>query len=125
VLDPAEARDVPIPKFEKPKPQKYEIRLIIWEVFNLPLSGKKAIDIFFKVTMDGEGWRSNSIVKETDAHLGSTDGYGEFNYRLIFGLTLPCAFPRLKIAAFDYAAFSSDEAIGSATIDFNDWMETL
>ena len=125
MLDPAEARDVPIPKFEKPKPQKYEIRLIIWEVFNLPLSGKKAIDIFFKVTMDGEGWRSNSIVKETDAHLGSTDGYGEFNYRLIFGLTLPCAFPRLKIAAFDYAAFSSDEAIGSATIDFNDWMETL
>lgn len=56
VLDPAELSEAPIPKFEKPKPQKYEIRLIIWEVQNLPLNGKKAIDIFFRATLDGDGW---------------------------------------------------------------------
>ena len=48
-----------------------------------------------------------------------------FNYRLVFPLTLPCSFPRLKIAAFDYAAFISDEAIGSTTIDFSEWLATL
>lgn len=75
--------------------------------------------------MDGDGWSQGSVVKETDTHLGSKDGNCVFNYRLVFPLTLPCSFPRLKIAAFDYAAFSPDESIGSTTIDFSEWITTL
>lgn len=68
VLHPDDVRKIPAPKFEPPKPSKYQIRLIIWEAFDIPLDGKKAIDPFFKVTLDNEGWSSDEITK-----VGSVD----------------------------------------------------
>ena len=115
VLDINETRDVPMPKFEAPVPQEFEIRLIIWSVKDVPLGGKKSMDIFVRTTMDIDGWRSKSVVKNTDAHLNS-DGNGEYNYRQLFQLKLPCKFPWIKIAVFDFAAFSSSQSIGSVTL---------
>lgn len=112
VLDLEEASDVPIPKFEAPQPQTFEVRLIIWEVFDIPLNGKDGISIFVRVSTENDGWSSDRLAKDTDAHLNSK-GYGLFNYRLLFPLTLPCAFPRIKISVFDFNAFSDDQALGS------------
>ena len=37
------------------------------------------------------------IEKLTDVHKNSTDGYGEFNYRMKFQLKMPSEFPRIKL----------------------------
>lgn len=112
VLDLEEASEVQMPKFEAPQPQNFEIRLIIWEVFDIPLKGKDSLSIFVRVSTENEGWSSNRISKDTDAHMNSK-GYGIFNYRFLLPLTLPCAFPRIKISVFDFNSFSDDQALGS------------
>jgi len=117
VLEPDEAREVEMPTLEPPKPQKFEIRLIIWDVNEVPIEGKKALKLFMKATMNSEGWSTEGIEKLTDTHLGVEDGKGQFNYRMLFPLTLPCAFPRIKIESFDMSTVGSDEAIGSVTFE--------
>lgn len=111
-------------KFEQPKPGKYQIRLIIWEAFEIPLGEKKVVDVVFKVTLDNEGWTVGETTKETDTHMGS-DGYCVYNWRMLFDLNLPCPFPRLKIAAFDFDAFGSDDSIGEVTLQFNNIIPKL
>lgn len=119
-----ETRKIPAAKFEPPKPVKYQIRLIIWEAFEIPKGDRKAIDVFFKVTLNNEGWTADEITKETDTHMGS-DGYCIYNWRMTFDLSLPCSFPRLKIVAFDMATFGSDESIGEVTLKFDTIMNKL
>ena len=123
-IHPTETRKIPAAKFEPPKPVKYQIRLIIWEVFDIPKGDRKTIDVFFKVTLDNEGWAVDEVTKETDTHMGS-DGYAIYNWRMLFDLNLPCAFPRLKIVAFDMATIGSDETIGEVTLKFDNIVPIL
>jgi hypothetical protein len=123
-LNGNELRKYQAAKFDQPKPGKYQIRLIIWEAFEIPLGEKKAVDVVFKVTLDNEGWTVGEVTKETDTHMGS-DGYCIFNWRMLFELNLPCPFPRLKISAFDFDAFGSDDSIGEVTLQFNSIMPKL
>lgn len=123
-LNGTELRKFQPAKFDQPKPGKYQIRLIIWEAFEIPLGEKKAVDVVFKVTLDNEGWTVNEMTKETDTHLGS-EGYCIYNWRMLFDLNLPCPFPRLKIAAFDFDAFGSDDSIGEVTLQFNNIIPKL
>lgn len=120
----AESAQFPVVKFEAPKPVKYQIRLIIWEAFDIPLGDKKAVDVLFKATLNNEGWSVDEVSKETDTHLGS-DGYAIFNWRMLFDLQIPCAFPRLKISAFDFDAFGSNDSIGEVTLKFDNIVHKL
>ena len=71
-----------------------------------------------KCATDAFGWNGEDIKKETDVHNGSTDGNGQFNWRMKFPLVIPCPFPRLKFSVFDFNVFSSDDSIGECTISF-------
>ena len=117
ILPQARAKIVRPAKIERPPPEEYEMRLVIWETRNLPYeNGKKRIDVMIKVSYDPEGYMEEDIQKETDCHLGCMDGKAEFNYRMKFNLTVPCTFPRLTFDVMDFNAFSSNEAICSCTI---------
>ena len=110
---PAEiASSHPIQVLEKPKPQKFEIRLIIWKCDEIPLEGQDAISIFIHVVYDPQGWNSDEVVRDTDTHMGSVDGHGVFNWRMKFQLEVPCMFPRLKISVQDMNVLSSDTSLG-------------
>ena len=56
------------------------------------------------------------IVKETDVYMNSKTGWGVFNWRMKFDLTVPCDFPRLKFAIMNSGAIS-DESIGESTLN--------
>ena len=49
-------------------------------------------------------------------HNGSKTGWGQFNWRMKFNLTLPCEFPRIKFAIHD-SGYISDDSIGEAAIN--------
>eukprot|EP00828_Plagiopyla_frontata_P023412 TRINITY_DN3002_c0_g1_i1.p3 TRINITY_DN3002_c0_g1~~TRINITY_DN3002_c0_g1_i1.p3 ORF type:complete len:230 (-),score=39.42 TRINITY_DN3002_c0_g1_i1:180-869(-) len=102
-----------------PEPQEFEIRIVIWEVENVPIpTGSTTIDLFVKVEQDSYGWTGSMTEKETDTHMGSEDGHGIFNWRMKFSLEIPCPFPRLKFLIYDFNAFSSSDAIGTCVISF-------
>jgi hypothetical protein len=69
-----------------PQPADFEVRLIVWETFDIPKSpSKSVVDIFIKAAMDSTATGTNEeVCKETDTHCGSEDGKGIFNYRLTF-----------------------------------------
>ena len=110
------ARTQPVAKVEPPRPAEYEIRLVIYETYDIPKSNGETVDIFVKVSYAPDGWSGNEVVKTTDTHLGSSDGFGIFNWRMKFNLTLPCSFPRLRFSVYDMNVFASDESLGEAAI---------
>lgn len=69
-----------------------------------------------KCTFDPTGWSADEVKKTTDTHMNSTDGTGQFNWRMKFDINVPCEFPRLKFEVLD-AGVASDESIGTASIN--------
>ena len=125
VLPQDRAKKVKPAKIERPPPEEYEIRLVIWETRNIVYEGRKSIDAMIRVTYDPEGYASEDVKKETDTHLGCTDGKAVFNWRMKFNLNLPCTFPRLSFDLLDFNTFSSDEALCSCTISVKKLIKKL
>eukprot|EP00359_Climacostomum_virens_P001470 CAMPEP_0204897796 /NCGR_PEP_ID=MMETSP1397-20131031/921_1 /ASSEMBLY_ACC=CAM_ASM_000891 /TAXON_ID=49980 /ORGANISM="Climacostomum Climacostomum virens, Strain Stock W-24" /LENGTH=1426 /DNA_ID=CAMNT_0052065573 /DNA_START=152 /DNA_END=4432 /DNA_ORIENTATION=+ len=125
VLDESDAKKIPIQHIAKRLPEEYEMRLIIWRVEGIPKGDKEAIDIYLKCQFDPTGWLGESLQKETDTHLGSEDGHGVYNWRMKFNFTLPCTFPRLRIIAYDFETFDTDEILTEVVVDLSKYFRKL
>lgn len=91
--------------------------MIIWETFEIPKTTKKVVDIYVMVTMDSSATGNGSEeVRETDVHMGSEDGNGEFNWRMKFNFKTPCQFPRMKLSVLDFSTFGASPSVGETTI---------
>jgi len=76
VIPADDAKHIDVSKIQTLKREKYEIRLIIWETKEVPLTNGDSVDIYVRVTFDPTGWAEDEVVKCTDTHLHSTDGRG-------------------------------------------------
>jgi predicted small metal-binding protein len=124
ILTIQDAAKIPMSKIENVHKETYEIRIIIWETRDIPLVDGGSVDIFLKCTFDPTGWSEDEVTKETDTHMSSKDGYGQFNWRMKFDLTVPCEFPRLKFKVLD-AGLAADEAIGETTLSLKSTIKKL
>jgi hypothetical protein len=93
-LDAAKAAEHPAYDIAKPKPELYQLRVVIWSVFGLPHMDMitKANDILVTghLTCVGNGDAEVSVVKQdTDTHWRARKGEGHFNHRMLFDVTLP------------------------------------
>ena len=57
--------------------------------------------------------------------MGSEDGWAIFNWRMVFPMKIPCAFPRVTLKVYDAATFSSDEALGEVQLKFDNIIKKL
>jgi len=117
-------RHSPLLSLERPKPNEFEIRVVIFETLDIPKTDK-FVNIVVKVVFDPDGWGTDPVKKETDTHMKSEDGHGIFNWRMKFPLKIPCQFPRLKFAVFDMNTFGSDDSIGECTISIRRMVKKL
>lgn len=114
------AQGVPEPFALVPPPvMEAELRCVVFnarKMQNKDVGGKN--DLFFKLSLIGLDRTQTrfSESQETDTHWFATDGRGSFNYRNIFKLELPVSRAALRISAYDRDLFSSNDAIGEATI---------
>jgi len=89
------------------------------------LEGNETLNLICKAKVDMDGSEGKETLKETDTHLGSKDGYGEFNWRMKFPMKVPCSFPRLTISVFDQKTIKADESIGHVTLKFDNILKRL
>lgn len=116
ILDAYEQLKYDIIELPPPTVDKYEIRLVIWNTFDVFKTSRK-IDIKVKCSIKDEV--EGEILKETDKHMGSKDGYGEFNWRMVFRIILPSSSPRLVMAIYQAALIGTDVAIGESIVDLS------
>ncbi|XP_075247387.1 otoferlin-like isoform X2 [Convolutriloba macropyga] len=123
-------------------PKGYELRVIVWNTDDVILEeenlfGEKMSDIYVRGWLKGP----NLDVQSTDVHYRSLTGEGNFNWRFVFPFDYLAAeekivfrqkesafaldetefkIPlRLQLQVWDADAFSSDDILGSLTIDLN------
>ena len=125
VFDNETAKLVPASKISQPAPEDYELRLIIWNCEGIPKGEREAVDIYFSVQFDPTGWLEEADCKETDTHLGSSDGSGVFNWRMKFNFQIPCTFARLRIVSFDFSTFGDDEALSEVVLDLSKYFRQV
>lgn len=100
--------------------QSVEVRVVIWEVFDVPFpKDDNAIDIYVSCTMP-----SLNDTQKTDTHFRSYNGYGSFNFRMVYQVTIdqyskPTDF-LLYVKIFDRDIFSPDDYIADLVIDLKD-----
>ena len=112
------SRMIPIQPLTEPTIMEYEVRLVILETNDIAIpEGKTLISIMCEARMDASATGTDKEeCYETDVHNGSKNGWGVFNWRMKFNFRTPSAFPRMKVAVYDFSAFGTNENIGEATI---------
>ena len=109
---------------QRPAPENYEIRLIIWNTYDITRVDGDTVDMRVFVLYDPMGWNADEMLKETDIHYNSRDGNGEFNWRMKFRIDMPVEYPRIKIQIYDFDV-TSDEAIGETTLNLRSSIKLL
>ena len=98
------AKRIPLIDIKPPDVEQWEIRLIVWECRNV--MSKDAItglnDLYVCCSLTGKGVESKGNVQKTDVHYRSKNGFGSFNWRMLWTVPVPIRRPpRLKLQLFD------------------------
>jgi hypothetical protein len=87
------AKITPRHRIEPPKPEIWELRVIVWKTAKCVNKDEGSSDLYVSCQMD-----NNSASKQiTDTHWKSEDGTGNFNYRMKFPVTLPASSTSIKV----------------------------
>eukprot|EP00002_Diphylleia_rotans_P017881 TRINITY_DN346_c0_g1_i6.p1 TRINITY_DN346_c0_g1~~TRINITY_DN346_c0_g1_i6.p1 ORF type:complete len:885 (-),score=181.91 TRINITY_DN346_c0_g1_i6:446-3100(-) len=111
ILTLEEARQTPPTPISAPAAEPYELRVIIWNTEKVSLGGKDQRDIFVTATIGG------APKQRTDIHWRSADGTGNFNWRMIFPVTIPMEYPRLHLQIWDQALINPNDCIAEANVN--------
>jgi hypothetical protein len=97
----------------EPEPKiPFEIRLVIWEVQDIPPSDiKKGESVFVGVSIDGFG------SQHTDIHYNIQNGYASYNWRMVFKCDLPQESFKLKFKIFNKDMMSENEFLSGTNLN--------
>lgn len=96
--------------------EEYELRVVLWNTrsvrFGDPKKRDDDVDQRVVVISNFDGVYNQDAVKQTDVAWISASGNAEWNYRMVWPVTLPAKVPRLKLQLWDENITSENEAIG-------------
>ena len=90
------AKITPMHHIEPPKPEPWELRVIVWKTRNCVNKDEGSSDLYVSCQMEGDVDKKQN----TDTHWKSEDGTGNFNYRMKFPVTLPTSLSVFKVGYF-------------------------
>jgi hypothetical protein len=92
------AKITPKHHIQPPKPEPWELRVIIWKTANCVNKDEGSSDLYVSCQIEGD----ESSKQNTDTHWKSEDGTGNFNYRMKFPLNLPASLSLVKVSHIFY-----------------------
>jgi uncharacterized Zn-finger protein len=87
------AKITPRHHIEPPKPEDWELRVIVWKTAKCVNKDEGSSDLYVSCQIEGNAGSKQS----TDTHWKSEDGTGNFNYRMKFPLLLPASQSLIKV----------------------------
>ena len=116
------ARDNDFPKTNMERNEKsiYQLRIVIWSVDDIPTINNGKADIQIVATL-----QDPNAPEKTDVHHNSSDGHGEFNWRMIFDVEYPSEKHYLQISAEDYHLAGSNEPLSSNSYDLEPFLKKI
>eukprot|EP00744_Colponema_vietnamica_P005269 GILI01007734.1.p1 GENE.GILI01007734.1~~GILI01007734.1.p1 ORF type:complete len:1327 (-),score=328.72 GILI01007734.1:207-4187(-) len=114
ILTKAEA-GAPPEVLSAPKPEDFQIRLVIWNAKDVPLADGDHVDVMISCSVIGQD--GEDIIQKTDVHRDSRNGKAQFNWRMIFNILVPSKAPRLKVQIWNANLLTADEPLSEAVID--------
>lgn len=103
----------PLDITEKP-PVQFEARLIVWQTSDVANYDTEATsDLYVRAAVN------DAKPKETDTHYRCQNGKGQFNWRMVFHLTLPAPSCLITLQIWDRDMLSANDFIADACISFN------
>ena len=116
------SKDVDFPKtnIERNETNVYQLRIVIWNVDNVPTINKGKVDIQITASL-----QDPNVPEKTDVHYNSTNGHGEFNWRLIFNVEYPSEKHYLQISAEDYHLTGNNQPLASNSYDLEPFLNKI
>ena len=116
----------PVPPVVKIKPRaktKLQLRVIIWEVWDVPAQDFEDVsDLYLTVSLP-----EFNMKMKTDTHFRAQGGYGSFNWRTIFNIDIDEYFKsemaNLQLLVYDRDLFSANDYVAVAELNFADLIE--
>lgn len=118
-IDVVTKKYIPV-RIEPMPPAKVQVRIVVWEIHGVPrVDAEGTVDIQVVSSIP-----SLKQTQSTDTHIRSQDGFGSFNYRLIYDLTVdeyskPTDY-QLFFKIFDRDLISADDFIADYMIDLRE-----
>lgn len=100
-------------------PAPFEARIVIWRSEGIESQDSEGVsDLYIRA------WLDNAVPKETDTHYRCPNGRGNWNWRLLFPLTIPQESHSFTIQVWDRDLFSGNDLAGETSVAFNELART-
>mmetsp|Transcript_22475 Transcript_22475/g.33520 ORF Transcript_22475/g.33520 Transcript_22475/m.33520 type:complete len:1427 (+) Transcript_22475:66-4346(+) len=123
VLTEEQARIEKTDELTGPQSAEYEFRLVLWQTVGVKFPEEKDrssdVDQKIRVSVNFSGVPGREVAKETDTAWYAAGGNAQWNWRLLFPVTLPCRpeYARIKFAVWDENLVGSGENVGEAVLN--------
>jgi len=113
ILTPAEAAKTPPIEIAPPSRQDFELRVVVWNVKDAIFRDTSRFmnDIFVSGSLRGQK------AQTTDTHWRSEDGKGEFNWRMVWPISLPMKNPNLTMLLWDKDVLNPNDSVCESVIN--------
>lgn len=116
ILTEDQARQQRADDMDAPRPEEYELRMVIWNTRDVSFPDPKKQDDDVDQTIicetNFEGEYEGDMQKKTDVAWYCASGRAEWNWRMTWRLQVPCKLPRLKLQMWDANLVADNTAIG-------------
>jgi len=125
MLDSVSASDIAASVLQKPKDVPTAIRIVIRETHDITPPNGENCNIMVSSTIDCKEYQDKYKYQETDVHYTSEDGYGIFDWRIVYENIAPTKSCSIQFQVYDSGPIFGNTWIGEVSVDMRRYLEKV
>eukprot|EP00403_Amphidinium_massartii_P005454 CAMPEP_0178371604 /NCGR_PEP_ID=MMETSP0689_2-20121128/912_1 /TAXON_ID=160604 /ORGANISM="Amphidinium massartii, Strain CS-259" /LENGTH=1446 /DNA_ID=CAMNT_0019991479 /DNA_START=181 /DNA_END=4521 /DNA_ORIENTATION=+ len=125
MCDSVAASDTPASVLQKPKDVPTAIRIVIMSTHDISIPNGESVNIMVSSTIDCKEYQGSYKYQETDVHYTSEDGYGIFDWRIVYEDIAPTKSCSIQFQVYDYGPLLGNTWIGEVSVDMRRYLEKV